>query len=402
MNIKASYSFIFGRRESKTNQKLIELHIYFDNKERCYLSTKIKIERRFWDEKAQRILNSHPLSFEYNQILYDIRRKIEECEAECYRSGKPFTKECVNALFKKKIDKAEDFISFAEKFIHEKYQMKTITYQSWQKYHSSINVFKQIMEMYVDKNGCISFETILRDDFIKDLHYGTYKHYNDNAGNKFMKNLRMFATEAVKRKKIEENPFLAIKPHRVRTASRTNITETELNALEELDRSQLSDADIQSLDRFLFSCYTGLRISDNEKLLKKDISVEKRGMIIDIVTEKGQGKRVILPIDVLFSGKAGTIARKYMEKYPEIDTLFPYLSEQHINKHLKKLALLADIRQKLTFHVARHTCASLLAEKTANPYLIMSVLGHTNIKTSMIYIHNTAEGVFKNLTNTDW
>ena len=102
----------------------------------------------------------------------------------------------------------------------------------------------------------------------------------------------------------------------------------------------------------------------------------------------------------MFDGKATAIAQKYLAMHN--DTLFPKFSDQKINVKLKVLAGLAQIKIPLTFHTARHTCATLLAEKTGNPFVIMQILGHSDIKTSMIYIHNSTSAVAGVLKGVKW
>lgn len=41
----------------------------------------------------------------------------------------------------------------------------------------------------------------------------------------------------------------------------------------------------------------------------------------------------------------------------------------------------------LSFHVARHSYASLLLENGVDIYTIKSLMGHTNVKTTQIYTH---------------
>ncbi|MDR1226970.1 MAG: tyrosine-type recombinase/integrase [Prevotellaceae bacterium] len=78
------------------------------------------------------------------------------------------------------------------------------------------------------------------------------------------------------------------------------------------------------------------------------------------------------------------------------------MSDQAINRQLKLLASIAGIEKDLTFHMARHTCGTALADISANPYLIMDILGHRDIKTSMIYIHSSSERIKKQLQNLRW
>ena len=52
--------------------------------------------------------------------------------------------------------------------------------------------------------------------------------------------------------------------------------------------------------------------------------------------------------------------------------------------------------------MARHTCASQLAERVDNPFVIMNVLGHGEIETSMRYIHTSHKTAAKKLENIKW
>jgi integrase len=63
---------------------------------------------------------------------------------------------------------------------------------------------------------------------------------------------------------------------------------------------------------------------------------------------------------------------------------------------------MAKTRKAISFHVARHTFGTLLADITANPYLIMELMGHSDIKTSMIYIHQSEQRLKKQLQNVKW
>ena len=49
--------------------------------------------------------------------------------------------------------------------------------------------------------------------------------------------------------------------------------------------------------------------------------------------------------------------------------------------------------------MSRHSCASQLAERVDNPSVIMSVLGHGKIDTSMRYIHTSHKTAAKKLEN---
>ncbi|MBR6311298.1 MAG: site-specific integrase [Paludibacteraceae bacterium] len=399
---KSIYSFIYNRKRQKNGEKPIELRIYFPNKKMMYISTGIKILEKYWDNEEKRVNRSHPLYLEYNEALYKLRYKIEEYEYRCERDGGDFRKETITSMLNPSWQD-NDFIDWCKGYNYQEEKAGIIKYESWQKYNSVINNLKIFSQSFLDKKGKLTFKTIQTKDFAENLEMEIYAHYKAEVGNKYITLLKKFFNEAQKKGLIEQNVIGLIRKRKVRTKSRRNLTEQELKRLEDIDRSELKKYDIITLDKFLFSCYTGLRISDNSALLKKDILKTENGLVIDIVTEKMQGQRVVLPIDLLFDGKAGAIARRYMEEYPDIKTLFPSLTDQHVNKHLKRIAFFASLdNERLTFHIARHTCATLIAEKSQNPFLIMSILGHADISTSMTYIHNSTAAMIKNLESVKW
>jgi site-specific recombinase XerD len=185
-------------------------------------------------------------------------------------------------------------------------------------------------------------------------------------------------------------------------SERVYLEPSELQAVENLDRTIMPKNLVEILDRFLYSCWTGIRIGDSLSLSKDKVKKTVDGLVVEFITEKGKGVRIVHHLRHLFDGKPEKIMQKYLDLYPNINTIFPKISEQEINRSLKTLTYMAGIKKNLTFHMARHTCGTALADLTANPYLIMNILGHNSIKTSMIYIHRSAERIKRQLQVVTW
>jgi integrase len=110
-----------------------------------------------------------------------------------------------------------------------------------------------------------------------------------------------------------------------------------------------------------------------------------------------------LPLYSLFGGKPEKILKYYMDMEFDKEKIFPQHSNQQINRLLKIIAINANIQHtRLTFHIGRHTFGTLLAEKTQNPYLVMDLMGHNDIDTSMIYIHSSQERINSQLKDVRW
>lgn len=151
---------------------------------------------------------------------------------------------------------------------------------------------------------------------------------------------------------------------------------------------------------FVFSCYTGLRFSDVQSLTNRNILKENNEYFIETRQEK-TNDLISLPISLIFNGKAVNILEKYKEDFPQ-KYLFPRISNVSANTSLKTIALIAKIDKVLTFHVSRHSFGTNLASATTDQFLIKELMGHKDIRTSMIYIHTSKEQVRKKLKNTNW
>ncbi|MBW4727585.1 site-specific integrase, partial [Prevotella nigrescens] len=80
---------------------------------------------------------------------------------------------------------------------------------------------------------------------------------------------------------------------------------------------------------------------------------------------------------------------KYSNKTYRDSKLFPVLSNQKMNAYLKEIADICGIGKNLTFHMARHTFATMSLSKGVPMESVSKMLGHTNLKTTQIYARIT-------------
>jgi integrase len=198
---------------------------------------------------------------------------------------------------------------------------------------------------------------------------------------------------------INKNPYLRFKV-KLEESERVSLSSQELTDLEELKFNDHSRDLEFARDLFLFSCYTGIRFADVFNLTKSNLVVSKKGEMTLEFRMMKSNKSISLPLHLLYKGKPRKLVEKYNNEYSEF--LFPLKSNQHINRQLKLVAVLAGINKMLTYHVARHTFGTNLADILADPYLIKELMGHAKISTSMIYIHNSQERINKKLKDVNW
>ena len=65
--------------------------------------------------------------------------------------------------------------------------------------------------------------------------------------------------------------------------------------------------------------------------------------------------------------------------------VFPQFNYAKANRVLKDIAKECNISKNLTWHIARHTFATLALTKGMSIESVSKILGHTNINTTQIY-----------------
>ena len=69
--------------------------------------------------------------------------------------------------------------------------------------------------------------------------------------------------------------------------------------------------------------------------------------------------------------------------------LLPILSNQKMNSYLKEIGDVCGIKKNLTYHLARHTFATMILSKGVPIESVSKMLGHTNIRTTQVYARIT-------------
>ena len=192
------------------------------------------------------------------------------------------------------------------------------------------------------------------------------------------------------------DPYLTARFPRGRSA-RTALTREEVARLEALRLPAARGGLFEARDLFLFSCYCGLRFSD---ALRVRPSMIDAGGTLRVRMGKVD-REVVLPLRQLFGGRPLAILSRYLVAGSDAPC-FPRRANAPVNRALKELARLARIEKRLTFHVARHTFGTRLAERVRDPYVILALMGHASVKTSMIYIHQSGASVAERLRGVEW
>ena len=200
----------------------------------------------------------------------------------------------------------------------------------------------------------------------------------NNTAVKTMKTFRTVILHGIKLGVIHKDPFVGVHFH-MEKVDRGFLTDEEISAIMtkhfDLPRLELVR------DLFIFSCFTGLAYID-----VKALTYDKIMRLADVDWIISKRVKTVTPINVVLSDGAKRIIEKYKD-YPKKKKghVFPVFSNQKTNQYLKEIATACGIDKELTFHMARHTFATLTLSKGVPIESVSRMLGHTNIRTTQIY-----------------
>ena len=131
---------------------------------------------------------------------------------------------------------------------------------------------------------------------------------------------------------------------------------------------------------FLFSCFSGLRFGDVKNLTWGQIQTDNDGQKVIKYTQQKTNKPEYLQL----SGEA----LKFLPERNDAkdgDIIYPLTHNGYTNETLKCWILAAGITKRVTFHVGRHTNATLLLSLGVPIETVSKILGHADIQTTQIY-----------------
>lgn len=250
---------------------------------------------------------------------------------------------------------------------------------------------RQIQFRHINKEFVLGFVDYLRTTKIKSIGRAKLRvprYLSEKTIHSYFALLSADITSAYRDGYIAENPISKIKPAdrpRDVEAHKEYLTEDELKKICDLDLKNLYGPSLYIKSEymrgiFLFSCFTGLRLSDIKTLKWGDVKEDENGV-------KTIRKRMIKTGGIVeFPMSENAVNLLPMSRKKDGELVFASTYHTFIyNFWVRKLAELAGIRKHLTFHCARHTFATMLITKGADLYTVSKLLGHAEIKSTEVY-----------------
>ncbi|WP_169303358.1 tyrosine-type recombinase/integrase [Pedobacter cryophilus] len=266
----------------------------------------------------------------------------------------------------------DNFIAWADAFLEDQ---KISGLMSEQTYKNKKNRLKHFSE-FANKQVLFAELTpqlISQFDLYLRKKSGLKKH---NSIQSIHVGIKTFIKVAIAEGVNVDNPYDKFKIKPYQPGNRISLDKLELSRLKILySKKELPELEQETLRKFLFSCYTGIRISDSARLRYENIDDGFLKMETFKTRRFGKNVNIALPDfakQLLGDGNWGLI--------------FKTIADQTVNKALKEIAIKAEINKRLTFHVSRDTFATFFIELGGDVASLKELLAITKTETAMIYV----------------
>lgn len=253
--------------------------------------------------------------------------------------------------------KRTNFIGYFEKVTNEKTKNSV--------FHSTLKHIKEF------SGNTITFEQI-DEKWLNDLKKFLLEKVTQNSASVYFQKVKQVLKQAKMERIISINPGEFVHHIKMQDADRKFLDLNELTALAK------TECKIPEVKRaFLFACFTGLRFSDINKLTWDEVKSDS----LEFRQKKTKSVNYI-PL----SQTAKELLKKDDNIIPLNDNLVFHLPKKWwTNQTLKEWIKQAEVNKNLSFHVARHTFATLSLTFGADIYTVSKLLDHKNLKTTQVY-----------------
>ena len=386
--MKSIFRVVFYLRSNYVNKEgktSVMLRIYLNNERLSLGSTGIAITASQWDKDKERIKGRTTDALSTNLQLDNIAGGLQAIFRKIEMSD-DLSLERIKSEFLGKKDEIDTLMQLFEKYNTDisKQVGISVSKATLQKYNVCKRHFSDFLDKQYKRNDLKLTELtylVIREF---DLYLRTVVGQNSNTATKTMKTFKTITLLGQKMGVLLHDPFMNHRFH-LEPVNRGFLTDEEilLIANKEIGIPRLELV----RDIFIFSCFTGLAYIDVSNLTPDHIVTLGNKQWIMTQRQKTSVETNILLLDI-----PKAIIDKYCDNpaYPKRENkLFPILSNQKMNAYLKEIADLCGVKKNLTFHLARHTFATMSLSKGVPMESVSKMLGHTNIKTTQIYARIT-------------
>lgn len=388
--MKSTYSVIFYLKREKLKKDgtyPVMGRITVDGTQ-CQFSCKVNCSPDIWETKGGRATGKSVMARSVNMELDKIKARIDKYYKEIVDRDNFVTAEKVkNAFLGLEFRQQTLMTTYAQWIANYEKQVEgglkaPKTLHKYKSVYQHVDDFLRF-HYHVSDIALKEIEPSFISDF--EIYLKTEKHLAHNTVNIYVKPIMMLMHRAHENGWVTRYPFGEYKIGKAEV-DKGFLTKNELQAMMNLPIQNPQRCLVRDL--FIFCCFTGISYIDLKNLRKENIVKNPVDGSLWIHTHRQKTgvaenvKLMSLPLEIL---------KKY-DGLCEDDHVFAVPNFTSISSRLNTVAKLCGIKKHLTWHMSRHTMATVVCLANGMPLeVVSSVLGHKSIESTQIYARITQE-----------
>lgn len=267
---------------------------------------------------------------------------------------------------------------------------KKLSDNTLQSYKRDIKQFKE----YLNQKGK-DYSNITKEDMKEYIEHLQSIGKKASTISRCIASIRSFYQYELKNKKVEQDPTDQIQSPKIEKRVPSVLTSKEVALLLE----QPKDVDLKGIrDKAMleFAYATGMRVTEIISLNLEDVNIEE-----GYVTCKNGSKQRNIPLGTMslkalkeyIENARGILIKDESEKSLFVNINGKRLTRQGFWKIIKYYKEQAHITKDITPHVLRHSFATHLLQNGADLKAIQTMLGHSDISSTQVYMQFQDEGL---------
>ena len=254
---------------------------------------------------------------------------------------------------------------------------------------------RNLREFVEDKGVQDILISTITEDLIEEYRFFLKKHrLKSSTINNNLCWLSRLMFRAVSRRIIRCNPFENTKYEK----EEQKIRFLQKSDVMKLMTMSMNDKEAElARQMFIFSCFTGLAIADMENLEYSHIQTAADGQ--RYIRKERQKTKVefVVPLHPIAetiishcrNSQAGNEEQQTVNEKGDSLVFQPHCSRSVMGKNLSIVGKACGIRQRLSYHVARHTCGTVSLSAGIPIESIAKMMGHASISSTQVYAQVT-------------
>ena len=337
------------------------------------LPCKVSVPVAKFDEKSGLLKGNSKEAKDINLIVSNLKARVNDILVKFRLRNQALTKD----IFMREYNNPSDYKTFHD-FVkeHMKTYSRRIEMGTFKHHLSCMKKFKAYNELLQFRD--------LTPDYLTDYLIYMKKELGNTeiTAQRNMSTIKIYVTAAYRKGYIEENPFQEFHIKRIKSDV-DYLTEDELMQFEQLYYQRTLPEKLQlTLAFFLFMCFTSMHITDARMFCIEQVNND----VLTYYRVKNRNCKPE-PIKIPMPVPAEKLLEEWAEGREEGRLFRNVQCDQVVNRQLKAIAKELGINKKISAKTGRHTFATIYLRKTKDLSSLQKLLGHSNIRETMIYAH---------------